>query len=67
LYSHGLSARTGTGAIGINPDGEAVLARRQVAIVIIALGKASHIFAVNGYDKAEIGSEVCDPVNEDVT
>jgi hypothetical protein len=54
-----LSAR-----IGINADGNLVLACRQVATVISALAKASHILAVNKHDKAEIAPEVRDPVNE---
>ena len=41
------SRRTGTGHIGINPGGNDVLACRQVATVASALGKASHILAID--------------------
>jgi len=53
--------------IGINADGNRVLACRQVATIASALGKASHILAINIHDKAEIGPEVCDPINEQMT
>jgi hypothetical protein len=41
------SRRTGTGLIGINPGGNDVLAWRQITTVASALGKASHILAVD--------------------
>src|SRR5207249_10428200 len=47
LYSHGFSCRTRTGAVRINSGGKAVLACRQVATVLCALGKASHVFAID--------------------
>jgi hypothetical protein len=53
--------------IGINLDGNGVLACRQVATIASALGKASHILAVNKHDKAEIAPKICDPVNEQMT
>ena len=53
--------------IGINPGDNGVLACRQVATVASALGKASHILAINGQDKAEMDPEVCDPINEQTT
>jgi hypothetical protein len=53
--------------VGINTDGNRVLACRQVATVASALAKTSHILAVNKHDKAEIAPEVCDPVNEQMT
>jgi hypothetical protein len=53
--------------IGINADGNLVLACRQVATIASALGKASYILAVNKHDKAEIAPEVRDPVNEQMT
>jgi hypothetical protein len=56
-----------SGRIGINLDGNHVLACRQVATIASALGKASHILAVNKHDKAEIAPEVCDPVDEQMT
>jgi len=39
--------RTGTAWIGINPSGNDVLACRQVSTVVSALGKASHILAID--------------------
>jgi hypothetical protein len=56
-----------TGLKGINPDDNHVLACRQVATVTSALGKASHILAINGHHKAEIAPKVRDPVNEQMT
>jgi hypothetical protein len=41
------SRRTGTGLIGIKPGGNDVLACRQVARVASALGKASHVLAID--------------------
>jgi hypothetical protein len=41
------SRRTGAGLIGINPGGNNVLACRQVATVVSALGKSSHILAID--------------------
>jgi len=41
------SRRTDTGFIGTNPSGNGVLAWRQVAIVAIALGKASHVLSID--------------------
>jgi hypothetical protein len=61
------SRRTGTGLIGINPGDNDVLACRQIATVVSALGKASHVLAVDGQNKAEIAPKVCDPVNEQMT
>jgi hypothetical protein len=67
LYGHGLSPRTGTALIGINPGGNDVLTCRQIATVISALGKASHVLAIDGHNKAQIGAKVCDPINEQTT
>src|SRR5882672_11913217 len=63
FYIYGFSPRTLTSLKGSNSGGNDMLACRQVASVISALGKASHILAINRHDKAEIASEVCDPVN----
>ena len=41
------SRRSGTGLIGINPGCNDVLACRQVATVVSALGKASHVLAID--------------------
>ena len=43
LYSHRLSRRTGIGAIGSNSSNKDVLARRQIAIIALALAKAGHV------------------------
>jgi hypothetical protein len=67
FYSQSLSPRTGTGLMGISPGGYDVLAGRQVATVVSAFGKASHVFAINGDDEAEIAPKICDPVNEHMT
>jgi hypothetical protein len=67
LYSYGFSPRTLTGLKGINAGGNYVLARRQVPIVVSALGKASHVPSVDGQDKAEVAPEICDPINEQMT
>jgi len=61
------SRRTGTGLIGINPGDNDVLACRQVATVVSALGKASHVLAIDGHDKAKIGPKVGDPINKHMT
>jgi hypothetical protein len=67
LYCQGLSSWALPAWIGVTPDDNDVLACRQIATVISALGKASHILAVNGHDKAEIASKVRNPVNEQMT
>ena len=67
LVLSGSSVLGAPARIGINPDGNVVLACRQVATVTSALGKASHILAINRHDKAEIAPEVCDPINEQMT
>jgi hypothetical protein len=67
LYSQGLSSWALPARIGVTPDDNDVLTCRQIATVISALGKASHIMAINGHDKAEIAPEVCDTVNEQMT
>src|SRR5215831_18614315 len=41
------SRRKDTGFIGTNPSGNGVLASRQVAAVMSALGKGSHVFAID--------------------
>src|SRR5262245_19595542 len=41
------SRRPDTGFIGTNPSGNGVLACRQIAAVMSALGKASHVFAID--------------------
>jgi hypothetical protein len=67
LYSYSFSPRTLTGLKGINAGGNYVLARRQVPIVVSALGKAPHVLSIDGQDKAEIAPEVCDAINEQMT
>src|SRR5437016_4897483 len=67
LYSHALSRRALPAGIGINPGGNDMLACRQIATVISALSKASHILAINRHDKAEIAPEVCDPSYDHMT
>jgi hypothetical protein len=67
LYSYGFSPRTLTGLKGINAGGNYVLACRQVATVLSALGKAPHVLAVDGQDKAEITPKICDPSNDQMT
>src|SRR5437667_12794495 len=67
LYSQGFSPRTGTGAVGIDSGGKAVLACRQIAVVVSALRKASYVLAIDGQDKAEIGPKIWHPVNEQMT
>jgi hypothetical protein len=67
LYGQGLSARTCTGLMGISPDGYDVLAGRQIATVVSALAKGSHVLAIDGHDKAQILPKIRDPVNEHVT
>jgi hypothetical protein len=47
FYSHGFSPGTRTNTIGINSSGNYVLACRQVATVLCALGKASHVLAID--------------------
>jgi hypothetical protein len=47
FYSQGFSPRTDTASIGINSGDKDVLACRQVAVVISALGKASHLLAID--------------------
>src|SRR5438094_459814 len=64
LYGQCFSCRTFTAGIGVTSRRKRVLACRQVAIVISALGKASHVLAIN---KAQIRSEVCDPINDHMT
>jgi len=67
FYGQGFSRRTLTTRIRIYPGRKGVLACRQVAIVISAFSKASHILAIDRYDHAQIGSEVCDPINDHMT
>ena len=67
LHSHGFFPRTGTSAIGINSGGKAVLTCRQVAIVVLALTKASYVLAIDGHDEEEIGPKIWHPVNEQMT
>src|SRR5206468_11982595 len=62
FYGQGFSCRTFTAGIWVTSRRKSVLACRQVAIVISALGKASHVLAINRHDKAQIRSEVCDPI-----
>src|SRR5437762_3256746 len=66
-YSQRFSPRAGTDLIRINSGGKDVLACRHVAIVVSALGKASHVLAIDGQDKAEIAPKICDSVNEQMT
>src|SRR5439155_18149503 len=47
LYSHGFFPGPATSAIGINSGDKNVLACRQVARVASALGKASHVLAID--------------------
>ena len=56
-----------TGLKWISSGGNDVLPCRQVAAVVSALGKAPHVLAIDGQDKAEIAPEICDPVNEQMT
>ena len=67
LYSYGFSRRTLTGLIGINPGDNVVLACRQVAAVVSALGKASHILSIDGHGKTETAPKIWDPVYEHMT
>ena len=67
LYSYGFLSWALPARIGINADGNRVLACWQVATIISALGKASHVLGINIHDKAEIGPKVCDPVDEQMT
>jgi hypothetical protein len=53
-----------TGLKGINSGGNDVLTCRQVATVLSALGKAPHVLAIDGQDKAEIAPEISDPSND---
>jgi hypothetical protein len=64
FHVQSLSARPGSGAVGINSGHKDVLTCRQVAVVISAFGKASHVLAVDGHDKAEIAPKIRDPVND---
>src|SRR5436190_3435721 len=64
LHSHSFFPRTRTGAIGINSSRNYVLACRQVATVLCALGKASHVLAIHRQDKAEIFPKICHPGND---
>jgi hypothetical protein len=67
LYSYGFSPRTLTGLKGINAGGNYMLACRQVAIVVSAFGKASHVPSIDGQDKTEIAPKICDPSNDQMT
>ena len=67
FYSQGLSPRTGTGLMGFSPGGYDVLSGRQIATVVSALAKASHVLAIDGHDKGQILPKIRDPVNEHVT
>jgi hypothetical protein len=67
LYGQGFSRRMLTARIRIYPGRKGVLACRQVAIVISAFGEASHVLAIDRDDKAQIGSKVCDPINDHMT
>jgi hypothetical protein len=53
--------------MGISPDGYDVLAGRQIATVVSALAKGSHVLAIDGHDKAQILPKIRDPVNEHAT
>src|SRR5215510_14616076 len=44
FYVQSFSRRPDTGFIGTNPSGNGVLACRQIATVMSALGKTSHVF-----------------------
>src|SRR6266480_3958250 len=67
FYSYCFSRRTLTGLIGINSGGNYVLACRQVAAVVSALGKASHVLSIDGHGKTETAPKIWDPVNEQMT
>ena len=67
FYSHSFFPGTRISLIGINPDGEDVLACRQVAVVVSALTKASYVLAIDGQDDEEIGPKICHPVNQQMT
>src|SRR6184192_4891248 len=67
FHSQGFSPRTGTGAVGIDSGGKAVLACGQVAVVVSALSKASYVLAIDGQDKEQIGPKIWHPVNQQVT
>ena len=67
MYSQGCSPRTGIGTVGINSGGKAVLTCRQVAIVVLALTKASYVLAIDGHDEEEIGPKIWHPVNQQMT
>jgi len=53
--------------MGLSPGGYDMLACRQVATVASALGKASHVLAIDGHDKAQILSKIRDPSNDQMT
>jgi hypothetical protein len=53
--------------MGINSGGYDVLPGRQVATVLCALAKASHVLAIDRHDKGQILPKIRDPVNEHVT
>ena len=67
MYVDGLSPRPDTAASGFSAHGEAVLACRQIATVIIALAKTSHVLAINGYDKGHVLPKIRDAINEHMT
>src|SRR5439155_22103023 len=67
FYGQGLSRRTLTAGIGINSGGKSMLARRQIATVISALGITAHVLASDGYNKAKFDAKLCDPVNHHMT
>jgi len=67
LYSYSFPRRTLTGLIGINPGDNDVLTCRQVATVVSALGKASHVLSIDGHGKTETAPKIWDPVNEQMT
>jgi hypothetical protein len=53
--------------MGFSPGGYDVLPGRQIATVVSALAKASHVLAIDGHDKAQILPKIRDAVNEHVT
>src|SRR5439155_6974568 len=67
FYSHNFSPRTGTFTIGISSGDNDMLACRQVATVLSALGKASYVLSIDGHDKAEIAPKICDPSNDQMS
>src|SRR6266478_7561804 len=67
LHSQGFSARTLTGLKGISSGDNDVLSCGQVARVVSALRKASHVLSIDRQHKAEIAPKICDPRNDQLT